>query len=253
MLWLRNLKDVSKTVYESAQAHKQWAFIKKRRQLNLASRTRLFYFLYLTGARIGETMLTPLPTIKLSNMGTKNIIIVSHQNEKHFNRNGDRTMITEVLFINGLHEKLMWEYVMPGEMIPDKDYSIDYFMAPLLQHHTYLSPKDSGFHNIRTNLSRSMSYFKANMTDGETMYPAHGYAPHQLRHLRVYALHFNWGYSWDLIQAWLGWAKADMREHYVYIAKQLKQEEQMLQLKQHVSNPSNLNLDLTDYGLSSLA
>ena len=42
-----------------------------------------------------------------------------------------------MLYVNGIHEKLMWEYVFPDEIIEEQEYSIAYFMEPLMNHKAF--------------------------------------------------------------------------------------------------------------------
>ncbi len=256
LLWTTKLNDLSKLIYESGLKYRDWASASKKRQKELANRRRLFYFLYLTAARIGETMLNPMPTITLSSLAGKHIVSVSRINEKHFDyKTGskERAFVQEMLYVNGIHEKLMWEYVFPDEIIEEQEYSIAYFMEPLMNHKAFDTTELQAFQTTRTKLSSYIHYFKADMTAGAgTLFKEHSFTPHQLRHLRVYALHFNWGYDWDLIQAWLGWSKAEMREHYVYIEKQLKLEQQAKLLQSYAKASSNQSLDTSEYGLTTL-
>jgi hypothetical protein len=256
LMWTTRLNDLSKLIYERGLKYREWASASKRRQKELANRRRLFYFLYLSAARIGETMLDPLPTIRLSSLAGKHIVTVSRINEKHFEYSSGerrRSQVQEMLYVNGVHEKLMWEYVFPDEIIEEQDYKIDYFIEPLMNHKAFDTTDTQAFQTTRTRLSSYIHYFKADMTSGTgTLYKDHSFTPHQLRHLRVYALHFNWGYDWDLIQAWLGWSKAEMREHYVYINKQLKLEQQAKLLQAYAKSSSNQSLDTSEYGLNTI-
>ena len=244
-LWLLKLNDVSKAIYETDKRYEQWAFEHKKRQVQLASKRRLFKFCYLTADRISENILKPRPTLRLSSIGKRNVVIINRVNEKHFTSTGDRELISEVLYVNGIHEKLMWESIFPDDIIPEKEYSIDYFMVPLLN--------EKSIDTNRTRFAHMFNYFTADMTDGDKTYKNHPFTPHQLRHLRAYNLRFNWGYDWDLIKVWLGWDNEDMKEHYVYIRKQIKNEEQLEILKRYSGMEQHVNLDLSEYGLKSLA
>ena len=127
LLWTTKLNDLSKLIYEAGLKYRDWASASKKRQKELANRRRLFYFLYLTAARIGETLLNPMPTIKLSSLTGKHIVTVSRINEKHFvyhTGTKERALVQEMLYVNGLHEKLMWEYVFPDEIIEEQTLSL---------------------------------------------------------------------------------------------------------------------------------
>jgi integrase len=243
-LWLTKLNNISKEIYLVGQRYKQWAMKYKKRQKAMSSRIRLFYFIYLTADRVSENLIEPLPDIRLSSIKGKQIVIANRVNEKHFLDSGERERIPEILFINGIYEKLMWEYIFPDDMVEEQTYSINYFIDPL---RTNVSLDVD-----RTRLTHMINYFKADMTDGKNIYKGHPFTPHQLRHLRVYNLHFNWGYDWDLIRVWLGWDNENMKEHYVYIRKQLKAEQQLSILEKYLDMHTHQKIDLSPYGLASL-
>ncbi len=242
--WLTHLSDISKTIYETGLRYKEWAMKYRKRQRSLVSKIRLFYFVYLTADRISENIREPQPTIRLSSLKGNDIVIINRVNEKHFTKDGNREVIPEYLYVNGIEERLMWEYIFPDDVIPEKEYSISYFMDKLLT--------KKSIDTDRTKLAHIMSHFKADMTDGINVYKDHGFTPHQLRHLRVYNLRFNWGYDWDLIRVWLGWDSEAMKEHYVYIRKQIKTEEQLAILKKYMDMPTHAKLDVSEYGLDTL-
>lgn len=256
-LYLKDLSDISKTIYGIGEKFKLqvasgWNLGRGQNPIN---NIKAFYFIYLTGSRIGEILREPYPKLykdslyitKESKRIEIQVIKVTKQNEKHWKnkKDGIRETIEQNIPLSNTNyemesERKMWDF------ITSDGNSMD--LTQLFE--------SLGGYGKRTNISHFMErHFKTTLTDGTNEYTNEGLRPHILRHLRVFSFLYDHQYDKDLVQKWLGWNNDEMFDEYVYIQKQLGTDIQRKLLKKHfgdesedmVNAPSKLDYKLGDH------
>jgi integrase len=216
-LYLTDLSDVSKTIYQAGQRYIKWVNKQEspRGIKSPAYLVKLFYLDYLTGARIGEMLREPYPKLQRDKINRHEIVIVTKINQKHWKskKEGLREMMIQMIPIRGPYETAMWEYVTDEWGNTNTGSWLSSF---------------GGYKARNSITNRFKHHFKATLTDGSNIYEDRGIPPHVLRHLRAYNLLLNRGYEESFIQVFFGWSRKAMLEHYTYIklalqGKQLKQ------------------------------
>ncbi len=204
--------------------------------------TKLFLFLYLAGARLGEALHSDRIIAYEKVHKGRRIAYIEKINEKHFINPSFKCLECGVelpsrskmkAHLEDYHRGSSRGFKVLGERgksvanLPLEGYDAkrwDDIMRGV-QDERGLGKKFAklGGYQAAANLSQVLKHnFRANMTDDKNIYEDHGITPHNLRHLRAYNMLINKGYPPELIQAYMGWARKDMLEHYVYIQKQLK-------------------------------
>ena len=234
--FLTDLSDISATILKIGKTYSNNMMLSRRKKVsNPKYLLMLFYGLYLTGSRLGEFLRKP-PLFRQMQVDGWTVVNVTKINEKHFTdytqvgtsekgrpiyeHSEEHKIITQNIPIDNEAEKEMWSYIFEGNQY-GTERRIDFM--PLA---TY---------EQRTNVTNAFkSNFKTDLTDGEHIYRQAGISPHILRHLRCYSMRFNKGYEEALVQSYLGWSNRDMFEHYNYILKQIKNEEQLRIVKTYL-------------------
>ena len=214
------------------------------------------YLMYLTAAREGEILLHPSPKVSLTQIDVRgrmlDVVKVEKLNLKHFSKavalhpeekaergtggqylrreldltQSTRAIVTQHLPIDNEWENKMWKYIIGRERFD------------LANTEQVLNFDALGGYEKRSAFSHYIkAHFNTPMTDGNIIYPDDGLTPHQLRHIRVYNMLIEKGWSEVLIQSYLGWSNKDMLEHYVYIQKMLKSQQQLELLKSQINLP----------------
>ena len=239
--WLKDLSDISKSILNIGKQYRFNIYTAKsdgRRRMNATMLTQLFYSLYLTGARVGEFLKKP-PLFRQFQDEDYTWVHVEKLNEKHFTEyeqsgttatgrpvfshkpGAQNKVMPQNIPIDTEAEREMWDFIFEGNQY-GTERKMDF--SPICPYEK------------RTTITAAFkSSFKADLTDGEHIYRQAGIVPHMLRHLRVYNMKFNKGYDDSLVQSYLGWSSREMIEHYTYILRQIKDEEQIRQVKKYLA------------------
>lgn len=240
-----DLGNVSKQVYEVGKNTRERSYLNMGHQgtpvKDLVGLIKLFYFLYLTGARIGEMLRDPKPKI-LQTFSYKGYTFVKLQrvNEKNFDKYeitgqnsrgrpiykgiGDREILTVNIPIDDAYDKLMWDYIFDNGANLNVNFLGDF-----------------GGYGDRSRISHMISNnFRANLNDGERIHKQSGITPHMLRHMRDFNLRVNKGYEPESVMKIIGWHNEKMMRYYLLINKTLGDNLQLQMFDKHLSY-----LDLT--------
>ncbi len=228
-LYLCNLDNVNKEIWDMGQAGYKALLESKapNKYPYPLELTKLGYFAYFSGARIGEPLRTDRLVCYEKDHNGERIAYIEKDNEKHlsdvrkkktgqktelgaerYKKLGKRTITIANIPLNEEYDIKMWDFITNG--LPDERglaRTFDVF---------------GGYEALARVSKAFKGHFCANLTDGYKTFDNHGITPHILRHLRAYNLQINRRYPAELIQAYMGWDTADMLSHYVYISKQLK-------------------------------
>lgn len=235
--YLSNLQNVSKTIFEIGKQVRLEGFETqaKNRYANRAGLVKLFYFLYLTGSRVGEGIRPPMPKATIDDYQGRTIIKILKQNEKHF-MTADKTVreiMTQQIILEDEWDTQMFNYIFDDGATPNLSFLQSF------QCSTGLSQEDYDRH--RKQISNLIeSNFKTDLTDGTydnegklKIYKKAGIVPHILRHLRTYNLLINKGHDEKYVQSYFGWNTADMIDTYLYIKNKLREMDQLQLLDKH--------------------
>lgn len=240
-LWPTDMTNVSKLICLMGESYSDSIITAKDSLIgnNPILVRKAFYFLYLTGSRVGEILRAPYPTctlvpkIEFNNGVKKDVILVSKQNEKHFvdKEKEEREILRCQIPIFSTatkedkteYEERMWNYVLGSDKDYWKDVRLDIF-------------EQFGGYSSQSAFSKYIStHFKIDMVGEDGLIRAQeGLVAHQLRHLRCYFLKINLKFTDRLTASFFGWnasSMAAMCAHYVPLARQLRLQQQMELLK----------------------
>ncbi len=251
-LYPADLKNTPKLIWDIGMEFRKEVLSKEsekdgRIASNPPMACKYFYFLYLTGSRIGEPLLQPFPKVKLEQTTIKDktldIMKVERVNEKHFaekvylenqgtykNRFGaiaekkivnieksKRAVITQQIPIETEWDAQMWKYVLGRERS-------DLIAIESMVDFSYFGSYEFARKALGNYITRN---FRTDLTDGEHIFKDEGILPHMLRHLRAFNFLVERGWSDTLVQSFLGWDRREMVEYYVYINRMLGAKHQL--------------------------
>ena len=175
----------------------------RHRIQNPVQLTKLFFWLFLTGARQQEAFLSPCTLDIINNTqdgGT--YVTITHRNQKHKEHKGDT--VTQVMPIFDEWEQKMWTFITDGnrESEPGKIFGYENWKSTKKSNITALFKT-----NFRTTLE----------TPDKKVHRDAGIAPHILRHMRTFNVLHNHHVPDDLAQVWFGWDTKYMIDYYAHI------------------------------------
>jgi hypothetical protein len=265
-LFLTDLGNVSESIYKIGRDFRERSMESlKYKGNNPALYTKLFYFDYFSASRSGEPLLEPYPQVSIEirkgwpyahikKLNLKHFVnpqyqclhcpdllpshkaIVEHLKGQHplaspqgaYKKIGDREEITQNILIETMPERLMIDYILDGQTsaLPR---TIDF--------------SELGGYKARTKINHAMqAAFKADLTDGNTIYKETGITPHILRHLRIYDLAIIKGLDDYTIQSYLGWSSRDMIEEYLYIKRMRMDQVQLQRIDKRIDYLERTNI-----------
>jgi hypothetical protein len=224
--YFANTENICKQVYDMGQAYYNRMQDPKGRAghhiRNPVHLTKLWYWLYLTGARQQEAFRKPYPELEIINRDGGTYVIVKHVNEKHWiNRKEQiRQITTATIPIFCEWEKKAWEYLTDGGLTTRAE---DIFRYDL-----WTSTKNNKILRLfKTN-------FKTNLKDQNgKLHKNSGVAPNILRSMRAYNVLDPKEHKApvELAKVWFGWSREDMCYYYPHIRTLLQQQDQLDTLK----------------------
>lgn len=222
-LWyLADSRDICRQIWEIGQEYyKRMQDPGKRGRHHIANPahfTKLFYWLYLTGARQQEAFLEPRPTLEIVNKEGGTYIILQHVNQKHKQSNGAREIVTATIPILDIWEQKMWNFITDEGLSTNAEEIFRYDLW-----------KSTNKANI-TGLVKH-SFFTNLKDENGKVHKGEGIFPHMLRHTRAYNLLINHNIPKELVKLWMGWKLEDMLYYYAQIARIIQVEDQLEILK----------------------
>jgi integrase len=242
--WPSNMDNVSKLVWEIGQEFSNSRIDDYDNQTGKSARkvrpgslgtvsddptlaTKAFYFLYLTGARLGEILQAPyprcqlMPAFRFKNGATKDVILVTRLNEKHIDKKtGEREMLQSAIPVFNVYEERMWHYVLGSS----KEFWQDVVLTDF--------EKLGGYKRQAAFSKYCIRHFKTRMQSRlNEKSSLEGISPHQLRHFRTYFLRINQGFDDRLTSGFFGWSSMTMVTHYSRLKADLKLIAQLELLK----------------------
>ena len=212
-LYLTDLSNVSRTIYNCGQEGLQDMLESKERVLKSypypITLTKLFYFLYFSGARLGEGLKCDriITYVLDTTINDNKVSYIEKYNLKHFKNAQDRadgknTYTVENIPLDGEYDKKIWDFLMQSKDDKNKDGKI------LSKEFKVFGEYPKNQPNMSAVIKR---HFKTTLTDGENT-DYQGITPHILRHLRFYNVKINKGYPDDLIQSYFGYWNVEFEE-----------------------------------------
>jgi len=175
---------------------------------------KLFYWIYLTGARNQEAFKKPYPTLDIVNKEGETRVIITHVNSKHKGPNNTADTVTEMIPILDEWEQKMWNFSTDGnqESQAAKIFGYGAWKSYRKNNITSLFIK-----NFRTALE----------SPEKEVFKNEGIRPHILRHMRTYNLLSDHRVPRDLAQLWMGWDSQYMLDYYAHIRQVMDSSKQL--------------------------
>lgn len=183
---------------------------------------RLWYFIYLTGARIMEPFANGLekPIISFSmQINPKSgkpdrFVTITKVNAKHRNADGNRQMMQQILPILNVWEQEMWHEITSGGLETNVDN--------IFKFKEWKSIKQPNINclfktNFKTDLKDPLGKLHTNC----------GISPHIIRHMRATYLSVTLNVPENQLLKLFGWKDKRMLYHYVDIMEAMDQAAQL--------------------------
>ena len=229
-----NIANISQEVWKAGQEYmykmQDSSQRPRRRNKNPALVTKVFYWLYLSGARQQEAFKKPYPTLRFQAKADEAWIEVSHLNQKR--KKDKKEVISYILPIFDEFERSMWNFISDGGQETKAEN--------IFKYNDWTSTSQS---NISHIFERA---FKATLvnTDDPDRRPIkdEGIPPHLLRHMRAYDVLVNHSINKTDVQKMFGWKSDIMVYYYADINEMLTKEEQLKRYRE-AGVLTNLTID----------
>ena len=209
-----NSHDCCKEVWEMGERYMatfQAKETRPRRHMKYpALLTKYTLFLYLTGARAMEPILSENMQLEVKSESGNNYIYVKRVNEKHFEANKSRQQMEVVIPIFCEYERRMWKYITNKGLDMNTKLIFQFDNWGKLTH---------------DKLNRYVGNFKTDLRDDAgSLHRGARMTPHILRHMRAFNLLINHRAPDALIVGIMGWDNNQMLYYYAHIRTMMKMD-----------------------------
>lgn len=209
-----NREDVCAEVWKAGERY-MTLFQKKetrpRRHMQYpAMLTKYMFFLFLSGSRAMEPILSENMQLEVRSDSGNNYIYIKRVNEKHKEPNGDRQQIEVIVPIFCEYERKMWKYITNKGMEMNTKQIFQFDNWGRLNHR-----KLNGYiSNFRVDLRDNNNSLKKQCR----------LTPHILRHMRAFNMLINHKAQDTFIIKIMGWNNTQMLYYYAHIRNMLTQQ-----------------------------
>ena len=211
----------------------------KRHMKYPAQLTKYFFFLYLTGARAKEPILSLNLELQVRSEKDMNYIYVKQINEKHFDNNNNRIETEVAIPIFCEHERLMWKYITNS----GKDMNTKH----IFEFEAWAIKKNKKGVVRQDNLTRYISNFRTGLWDLQgNLHKNERISPHILRHSRAFSMLVNHQAPIPLILGIMRWNSNQMLFYYTYLKRSMKFGNMLKMIKDSGYLDKKFNLELPE-------
>lgn len=184
--------------------------------------TKYMFFMYLSGSRCMEPILSENLQLEVRSDRGNNYIYIKRVNEKHHEPNGERQQIEVIVPIFCEHERKMWRYITNSgkEMNTKQIFKFDDWTKE-----THYDKKIYESKLTHDKLNRYIANFRIDLRDSNNSLKKQcRLTPHILRHMRAFNMLINHRAPDPLIVGIMGWSNTQMLYYYAHLRNMLKQE-----------------------------
>ena len=212
--YFNNREDVCAEVWKAGERYMtlfQDKSTRPRRHMKYpALLTKYFFFLFLSGSRCMEPVLSENMQLEVRSDSGVNYIYIKRVNEKHTEANGERQQIEVIVPIFCEYERKMWKYITTSGKEMNTKQIFQFEKWGMLKH---------------DKLNKYISNFRVDLRDNNnTLRKECRLTPHILRHMRAFNMLINHRAPDSLIVGIMGWSNTQMLYYYAHIRNMLRQE-----------------------------
>jgi integrase len=186
----------------------------KRHMAYPAQLVKYMFFIYLSGSRSREPLLSKDSRLELRSQNNSHYIYIKRRNEKHFDSSHNPVDLEVAIPIFCESERLMWKFITNG----GKDMNMKY----IFQFDDWARKYDKKGKQRHEYLTLYMANFRVDLRDTEGVLHSNcPITPHILRHARAFNLLINHRAPEPLILGIMGWTSNQMLYYYAYLRNTL--------------------------------